>query len=330
MTPLSRSLRAGAWLARDAAHQAISSRLWWFAVAVGLIAIGLCASVSIEGGDSLRPPGEDELVGRDGEPLTGPNPHPGQLVLGFGAVRVPLFRDGDAMGRHLQAMLAWTASGAAVAMLALLGTAGLVPESLRPQSIAVELARPTPRWLLLIGRSAGVLGLVALYAIAVIGGCWAALGARTGAWEPRFLFAVPLMLLQFAPLFAVSVWLAVKTRSASASLLGAMAFWLLCAAVNLARCSAVTWHEISGDASPLPAAASWVIESAYWCLPKPLDLLAYLQRGVPDTAGFPIPEACSLASSRGLAAGIASLATTALFPFAAFWAAARRFGAIDY
>ena len=57
-------------------------------LAVSLLCILFCLSVHIEGGQALKPPGEIELYGGDRQPLTGTNPNPGFMSMGFGAVRL--------------------------------------------------------------------------------------------------------------------------------------------------------------------------------------------------------------------------------------------------
>src|ERR1043166_6565018 len=97
-------------LVGDTFRQARAGWSFWLMLGVSGLCIVVCASVQIEGGESLRPPGEIELYGADNQPLTGPNPRPGQLTLAFGAIRLVLFRDAEAEVHFLSALLArWVA-----------------------------------------------------------------------------------------------------------------------------------------------------------------------------------------------------------------------------
>ena len=49
-------------------------------------------------------------------------------------------------------------------LLALLWTASFLPTFLEPAAVAVLLAKPVPRWQLLVGKFAGVLAFVAFQA----------------------------------------------------------------------------------------------------------------------------------------------------------------------
>ena len=93
---------------------------------------------------------------------------------------------------------------------------------------------------------------------------WLALGPRTDVWEPRYLLAIPLLLLHFLPFFGVSCLLAVWTRSTVACAPGTLLFWFLCGAVNCGRHALV----VEGAAGVGPS----LVEAAYWLLPKPADL----------------------------------------------------------
>src|SRR5207244_1830797 len=145
------------------------------------ICILFCLSVRIDSGDSLVPPGEVELD----------RPH-GWLTLGFGAFRVQLFRSGQEAVHFLAVMLAEWVAGAAGTLLALVWTAGFLPSFLEPSSASVLLAKPVPRWLLLVGKYVGVLVFVLFQVTVFIGGTWLALGVRTGFWVPNYLLAIPL------------------------------------------------------------------------------------------------------------------------------------------
>jgi hypothetical protein len=174
--------------------------------------------------------------------------------------------------RELQARLGCWVVGAAGMLLALVWTAGLLPAFLQPAALAVLLAKPLPRWVLLAGRCLGVLAFVAVQALVFLVPTWLALALRTGVWGPPPLLCLPLLLLHFATFFAFAAMLAVATRSTVASVLGTVVFWLLCGAVNVARHALHAIPDLAG----LGESAGRGAEVGYWILPKPLDLHALL------------------------------------------------------
>lgn len=269
-------------------RQALASRLVVVAMFGGALVILLCASMGIEGGEPLRQPGDTELYRPDGEPLADPDPANGTLTLGFGTVRVPLFRDAPSMVGFLQALLAKWVAGAAGTLLVLVGTAGFLPEALRPQAAAVLLTKPCSRTTLLVGKSLGVLVFAAALACLFVGGTWLAIGLRTGIWPGGYLMSIPLLLLNFATLFGVSALIAVWTRSTPVCIVGTVALWLVCIGVNHGRQSVVAMPELVRDRAILASdgGASTAVEIGYWILPKPGDLAAVLDQAVDAGAHF--------------------------------------------
>jgi hypothetical protein len=147
-------------------------------------------------------------------------------------------------------------------LLALVWTASFLPTFLEPAGAAVLLAKPVSRGWLLAGKAASVVAAVGLQAGLFVAATWLALGVRTGLWDLTYFLAVPVLLLHFGVFFAVSVLLAVATRSAAACAVGTLVVWAGCFAVNLARHDAVLGP--AGAAGP-------ALEAAYTVLPKPLD-----------------------------------------------------------
>lgn len=191
----------------------------------------------------------------------------GQLTLAFGAIPVELARDRVHAVRSLQCVLAGWVADAGGLVLALLFTAGFLPSFLHPAAVSVLLAKPVPRWSLLVGKFLGVLAFVGFQAFVFIGGTWLALALRTGVWDPLYFMCLPLLLLHFAVFFSFSAMLAVLTRSTVVSAFGSILFWLLCWGMNYGR------HAFLGipDLRNLPHSFGFATELGYWVLPKPLD-----------------------------------------------------------
>src|SRR5262249_4742093 len=150
----------------------------------------------------------------------------------LGLVSFDVAGDRGAAVRAVQAGLASAAADSLGLLLALLWTAGLLPGFLDPAAVAVLLAKPLPRALLLLGRCLGVLVFVAGQGLLFVAGTWLALGLASGVWEARYLLCLPLGLLNFAVYFSFSALLAVATRHTAACVFGAAAFWCLAWAAN--------------------------------------------------------------------------------------------------
>ena len=163
-------------------------------------------------------------------------------------------------------------------LLALVTTAGILPAFLDPERAAVLLAKPVSRWAMLAGKFLGVLAFVAFHASLFVGGVWLALGVRGGVWNTAFLLCFPLLVLHFAVFFSFSAMLAVATRNTAACVFGTVLFWLFCWAMNFGR------HAAIGTLDPqvMSPAFGWVIDAAYWMLPKPLDFQLALADGAQD------------------------------------------------
>jgi ABC-type transport system involved in multi-copper enzyme maturation permease subunit len=312
-------------LARDKFRQSLATRTFWLILGASGLCILLCLSVGVEGATAERPPGEIELFGRDRQPFTGLNRGEGYLTIGFGAIRLRQFRDGEAEVRFLELLLAKWGAGAIGTLLALLWTAGFLPEFLRPEQAAVLLAKPVPRWSLLAGKFVGVLAFVSFQAAVFVGGTWLALGSRTGFWHPGYLATLPLVVLQFAVLYSFSALLAAWTRSTILCILGTVVFWGACSAVNVARHVAIA--NAPSASSPIDAPA---LEAAYWLLPKPADLAYLFDEALEAGRHFrPLP-ALETARERGAFDPGTSLVASLAAGVCLLGMAARRFARADY
>lgn len=250
-------------------RQALASRLSWVMLAMTAAAVLFCAGISIHGGD----PGPEDVGPREFIPKNDPQFEPGKvarsgvspiegtIALGFGAIKIDLGRDGADAVRNIQVILSSGVAGTLGLLLTLIWTASFLPSFLEPQAAAVLVAKPTPRWLLLLGKFVGVHLVVTIQASLFVGGTWLTLGLATGVWTSAYLLTIPMLLLQFSFFYSVSMFLAVATRSHLACLIGTLVFWLACSAVNVGRV------EMLGQSGFIPSA----VELGYWILPKPID-----------------------------------------------------------
>src|SRR5262249_39761866 len=153
---------------------------------------------------------------------------------GFGP-RLWLFRDAESEVHFLESILAKWVAGALGSLLFLIWTAGFLPEFLHPVTAAVVIAKPVPRWSLLVGKYLGVLFFVAFQAAFFVFGPWLALGRARGIWLAGYFLCLPLLLLNFAILYSFSALLATVTRNSVACTFGSILFWFLCVSINYGR-----------------------------------------------------------------------------------------------
>jgi hypothetical protein len=252
------------WLVRDTFRQARASGLFWLLLAVSALFTLVCLSVSVTEGTALRDPNEPVEFLPRGDPKAG-TPEAkrdgiavvqGELYLAFGALRGPFGRDVEDSVRFLQLLMAAAVADTAGVLLALVWTAGFLPRFLDPATAAVLLAKPVPRWTLILGRYLGALVFVAFQAIVFVAGTWLALGIRTDIWDLAYFHTVPLLLIHFGVFYSV------------ACVIGAVLFWFLCWGMNYGRHVLVALPDASQFSAPLMLAT----ELGYWFLPKPADL----------------------------------------------------------
>ena len=311
---------------RDTVRQSLASRGFWLLLGLSGVCIVLCLSVGVQGATAVRPPGEIELYGPDRQPFTGLNSGHGMISLGFGAVHVEQWRDPESSVRMLETLIALLAGGAVGMLLLLIWASGFLPEFLQPRAASVLLTKPVPRWALLVGKYLGVLGFVTFQVGVFVGGTWAALGCRTGVWHPGYLACVPLLVLEFAVLYSISALIAVWTRSTAVCVAGSLVLWALCSAVNIHRLAAAS---ADGAAPAVSPAAGALLETAYWVLPKPVDLEAVAHQALQADKDFrPLPELKALETGRSSL--LLSVLTSLLFCAALLAAAARRLEKVDY
>jgi len=260
------------WLIRDTFRQALANRVFWFMLTASAVVIFFCLGISIEAGESLRPTGD----------LAIDRPH-GYVFLAFGAWRLPLFHDGEAMVQFILLVLGEGAFGIVGTLLALILTAGFVPEFLQPGNATVLLSKPTPRWVLLLGKYLGVLALLGFHISVFVIGTFLALGLRTGFWVPSYLWGIPILLLHFAAVYSFCVLLAVMTRSSLVCVIGSVVFWFLCWGMNYGR------HMLTALGSTVPEQhplLKGLVEVGYWILPKPMDLGIILHKALDAQGTF--------------------------------------------
>lgn len=134
--------------------------------------------------------------------------------------------------------LAWLTT-----ILALVTTAGMIPDFVSSGSIDLALSKPIGRVRLFLTKYAAGLLFVTLQITVFTAASFFVLGIRGGAWEPAVFLAIPLVIIFFSYLFSVCALLGLLTRSTIASLLLTLLFWFLLFALNTTEVSLVGFRE---------------------------------------------------------------------------------------
>lgn len=115
--------------------------------------------------------------------------------------------------------------GGLAMILALVTTAGLIPEFIGSGSIELSLSKPIGRARLFLTKYLSGLLFVALQVGVFTATAFLLIGLRGKAWEPGLFLAVPIVLLLFSYLYCICALLGLLTRSTIASLLLTLLIW---------------------------------------------------------------------------------------------------------
>lgn len=115
----------------------------------------------------------------------------------------------------------------ATTILALISTAGIIPDMVSGGTIEPMLSKPIGRIRLFLTKYLTGLLFVGLQILVFATGCLLVLGIRAGIWEFGLFLAVPIVLAFFSYLFAFCVLVGLVTRSTIAALLLTILFWLM-------------------------------------------------------------------------------------------------------
>lgn len=118
-------------------------------------------------------------------------------------------------------------------ILALISTAGIIPDLVSGGTIEPLLSKPIGRVRLFLTKYLTGLFFVGLQIFVFSLGCFLVLGIRGGAWEPGLFMALPIVLAFFSFLFSFCALIGILTRSTIAALLLTMLFWCMIFIVNL-------------------------------------------------------------------------------------------------
>jgi ABC-type transport system involved in multi-copper enzyme maturation permease subunit len=145
--------------------------------------------------------------------------------------------------------------------LAIFASSGLIPSVLEAGRISLLLSKPITRPMLLLGRYAGNLLVVAANHIYLICCIWIIIGLKTGIWEARFLLAIPGSLFMFAVLLTVVVLIGVISESAALAVMVSVALMLV--STILAQHQIVVKLLSSEWSRQLWMAIYWIVPKVY-------------------------------------------------------------------
>lgn len=130
------------------------------------------------------------------------------------------------VGLGVEFWLTWIAT-----ILALVTTAGIIPDLVSSGSIDLMVSKPISRSRLFLTKFVGGLIFAALQVGIFSVASFLLLGARADAWEPKIFLAIPLVIVFFSYLFAICALIGLVTRSTVASLLLTILAWALISGV---------------------------------------------------------------------------------------------------
>jgi len=110
-------------------------------------------------------------------------------------------------------------------ILALITTAGIIPEMVSGGTIEPILSKPIGRVRLFLTKYLSGLLFVGLQILVFTVGSALVFGIRAGVWEPRLFLAIPIVLAFFSYLYAFCALVGLITRSTIAALLLTLIFW---------------------------------------------------------------------------------------------------------
>jgi hypothetical protein len=137
---------------------------------------------------------------------------------------------GDAFPLGMQVLvladlLANSLGATVILLVSIVLTSLFIPNMLRKGTIDLLLVKPIRRWALLLYKYIGGLTFILINITVLMVGIWLVFGLRSGLWVNSLLLTIPVLILVFATLYAVSTLCAVGTRSAIVAILLSCLVW---------------------------------------------------------------------------------------------------------
>ena len=187
----------------DAYRELNAKKLFWLTMGLNLLAVATFASMGINAkGVSIFHWTFDNFF------------------LNTGMISQELFYKRQFTMWWIPVWLSWAAT-----ILALISTAGIIPDMVSGGTIEPLLSKPIGRIRLFLTKYLSGLLFVFLQILVFSVGSFLTMGIRAGAWEPRLFLAIPIVLAFFSYLFALCSLVGLVTRSTIAALLLTILFW---------------------------------------------------------------------------------------------------------
>jgi len=174
--------------------------------------------------------------------------------------------------------------------LAIIATSNFFPTLLERGAVDVLLSKPMSRTKLFIGKYLGSMAFIAIHATIFVVITFFVIGVRWRVWLPGYLLTIPLLVILFSYVYAISAWAGVMFRSTVAAVLLSLGAWVAFAGV-----------QATGDAFdtfPKWKENRWAynaVSTARWCVPKTHDITYLAAKwsgaGVSTDLVSDIPEA---------------------------------------
>ncbi len=205
----------------DAYRQLNAKKLFWLTLGLNLIVVVLFASLGIndKGVTFLHWSFDTDMFNS-------------------GTVSKELFYKLQFTGWGIPIWLSW-----ATIILALISTAGIIPDLVSGGTIEPVLSKPIGRTRLFLTKFFTGLLFVTLQVTIFSIGCMLVMGIRAGAWEPKLLLAIPIVLAVFSYLYAFCAFVGLITRSTIAALLLTILFWFAIWVVNTGDAMMIAQRE---------------------------------------------------------------------------------------
>ena len=214
-------------LFKDAYHELNAKKLFWIVLILsGLFVVGMAC------------------LGNDAKGLNILFWHIDIEVLSTSVIPRPMFYKLLFVIVGIKIWLTWAAT-----VLALISTAGIIPDFIGGGSIELALSKPISRFRLFLTKYLTGLLFVGLQVGVFSLGVFLVIGVKTGDWSWRLFLGVPLVMVFFSYLYCVCVVIGLLTRSTIAALLLTVLFWLSIFLVNLAETGILLEFKIRYDMS---------------------------------------------------------------------------------
>ena len=218
----------------DAYRELNAKKMFWIVLALSLVCVAALACVGL-------------FEETDSKGIV----HRGVSML-FWKIPIPIFDYVNLSKKTFYNLMFYTVGFSiwltwAATILALVSTAGIIPEFITGGAVEMVLSKPIGRLRLFLTKYAAGLLFVTLQVSVFALASWLVIGLRAGAWEPVLFLAIPIVVAMFSFLFAFEVLIGMLTRSAIAALLITLCLWLCIWALHVAETGIVLQFTVRKD-----------------------------------------------------------------------------------